>query len=137
MYKVRFLPHIADIRMNVAADTEEEIFKGAVGGMSELMKKKFCNQKHSREIKSEIVIHSADITNLLIDFLNEVLSLSHINKAIYCTADIIKLTPTDLSVTLKGYYTNEWDEDIKAVTYHEAELKKINNKWNTRIIFDI
>jgi len=137
MYKVMFRPHIADIRMNVAADTVEEIFKGAIAGMSELMKKKFCNQKHSREIKNEMIIHSADITSLLIDFLNEVLSLSHINKAIYCTADIIKLTGTDLSATLKGYYANNWDEDIKAVTYHEAELRKINNKWNTQIIFDI
>ena len=137
MYKVRFLPHIADIRMNVAADTTEEIFKGAVAGMSELTKKKFCNQKHNRKIKSEVIIHSADITSLLIDYLNEVLSLSHINKAIYCTADIIKLTGTDISTTLTGYYANKWDEDIKAVTYHEAELKKINNNWSIQIIFDI
>jgi SHS2 domain-containing protein len=137
MYKIEFLSHTADIRMRVEADTKSGVFKGALIGMSELIRKDFCNQYHGNDFGVGIEIHSVDETSLLIDFLNEVLSLSHINKTIYCELDMKRLTCTDLSATIKGDHTDEWDEDIKAVTYHEAELKKINDRWNAQVIFDI
>lgn len=58
---------------------------------------------------------SLDISSLLIDFLSTILTLSYENKAIFC-----------------------FDKDIKAVTYHEAEVKKNDQgKYETTIVFDI
>jgi SHS2 domain-containing protein len=123
--------------MKVEADSQAELFRGALVGMSTLIRENFCAQNRASEISNTIVVHSQDITSLLIDFLNETLSLSHINKAVYCVVDILALSATDLSAIIEGYYSDEWEEDIKAVTYHEADVKVKNGTWGAHVIFDI
>lgn len=137
MYQVQFLSHTADIRMQIEADSQAEVFKGALAGMSKLIKQDFCDQNRASEIQNSIAIHSPDTTTLLIDFMNEALSLSHINKAIYCLVDILNLSASDISAVIKGYFSDEWEQDIKAVTYHEAEIREKNSKWMAHVIFDI
>ncbi len=39
---------------------------------------------------------------------------------------------------LRGFAVSSLDEDIKAVTYHEAEVKETEDrKWETMIVLDI
>jgi len=48
------------------------------------------------------------------------------------------LTETEIEVKVFGRKVEEFEEDIKAVTYHEAEVKK-NEKgeYETMLVFDI
>ncbi|MGE5443248.1 MAG: archease [Ignavibacteriales bacterium] len=48
------------------------------------------------------------------------------------------LSPHSLEAILRGFTASSFDEDIKAVTYHEAEVKETEDgKWETMIVFDI
>ncbi|MDP4262239.1 MAG: archease [Bacteroidota bacterium] len=135
----KLLPHIADIRVQVTAATQEEMFRSALQGMAYLEKKNFCKeQAGSFFVRDKVQIKAADITGLLIDFLSEVLTLSHINKVVYCEISFHKLSATEIISTIKGNRVNCFDEDIKAVTYHEAAVKQNNKRQlETVIIFDI
>ena len=74
------------------------------------------------------------------DFLNEVLAKSHINKAVYLASGIKyqKLkSRTCLKAELIGYPVEHFDEDIKAVTYEDLNVKLEGEIWQTSLVLDI
>ncbi|MBI4250746.1 archease [Candidatus Uhrbacteria bacterium] len=131
------LPHTADVRLKVWGKDYEEVFRAALLGMSAIQKKAIPT-KDADFIERTISVEASDGTALLVDFLNEVLSLCAINKEWYFDGVFERLTATSLHVTLHGIAISDFDEDIKAVTYHEANLQK-NEKgeWETIIVLDI
>jgi SHS2 domain-containing protein len=133
------LPHTADTRLSVTGETAEQLFRSSLEGLSHIQKRDFCKEQQGLYVRQDVIqIKSPDITGLLIDFLSEVLTLSHINKVVYCEVIFHKFFQTELIATIKGNKVNYFDEDVKAVTYHEAEVKKNrNNQLETVIIFDI
>ena len=137
MRNYKLLPHTADARLYVEADSLEELFKGALNGLADLMKEGSCAIKV--ETKSKVMkIESLDTTSLLVDFLSEVLEYSYEEEIIYCRVKILKLENNSLDAEIYGRDAEGFDKDVKAVTYHEAQVKK-NEKgnWEVAIVFDI
>lgn len=130
------LKHTADLRMRVWADTLESLFLDAAKGIMSIMKKDPKSQ--IRNPKRNLSISAVDRTALLVDFLNEILSLAQTNKEIYPTVILKKLLETEIEAELAGAPVDSFDEDIKAVTYHEAEIKQDSKgRWETMLVFDI
>ena len=105
-------------------------------GMMEVLKPKIKSPKS--KIKSKIAVESIDLDSLLVDFLNEVLYLSQVNKEVYNDIKFRKFTDKRLEGELTGNKIELFGEDIKAVTYHGLEIKK--NKqglWEVTVLFDI
>jgi len=133
-YKI--LEHTADVRMIVQADSLEKLFSEAVFGMMKIIEPKADNKKEV--IQRTIVLEAVDATALLIDFLNEVLLATHIHKEVYNEVIFKRLSERSLEATLRGVIASSLGEDIKAVTYHEADVKKKKDgTWETMLIFDI
>lgn len=134
--KFKILPHTADVRLKVIGKTKEELFKNALAGMAKILKK---TAKEKKPIKTKINIQSPDINSLLVDFLSEVLYQSQINHVIYGGAKFSKFSDNELEAEIFGFKIDEFDEDIKAVTYHELNIKKspANDFFETIVIFDI
>ncbi|MCK5443502.1 MAG: archease [Maribacter sp.] len=136
--KIQYLPHTADIRMKIEASTLQELFIAGIKGMNNILREGFCDQNNQLEQKARIEIQSSDYTCLLIDFLSEVLSLSYIEKAIFCKVHILKFSKYKILAEVLGNPIDHFEEEIKAVTYHEANVQKNDsNQWETCIIFDI
>ncbi len=130
--------HTADIQMKVQAATLNALFEMAMLGMSNLLKNDFCNQQVNGIFEKQLYVRSADTTGLLIDFLSEVLLQSNIEKIIFCNLNVVKLTDQEIEATLWGMQVSHFDEDIKAVTYHDANVfQNENYEWEATIIFDI
>lgn len=133
-YKI--LEHTADVRMIVQADSLEKLFSEAVYGMMKIIEPKVDNKKEV--IERTISLEALDTTALLIDFLNEVLLATHIHKEVYNEVIFKSLSERSLEAKLSGFIAKSLGEDIKAVTYHEAEVKKKKDGiWETMLIFDI
>lgn len=136
MKSYKILGHTADIRLRVEASTLQELFEAAIEGMSHIMKPSIVSTEE--KIKRTIETQSPDTTALLIDFMSEVLYQSHANKEIYTEIRFSEFSETALKAEIYGQKVDEFDEDIKAVTYHEAEvIKNEEGKHETMIIFDI
>ena len=136
--KIQYLPHTADIRMKITATTLEELFKAGMIGMGHILKEGFCDKNYPIDSKQEIEIQSMDQTCLLIDFLSEILSLCYAEKSIYCKVEFPVLSANELVGTIYGTHINKLDEEIKAVTYHEAQVHcNHNNEWESIVVFDI
>ncbi len=133
-YKI--LEHTADVRMIVQADSLEKLFSEAVYGMMKIIEPKVDNKKEV--IQRTIALEAVDATALLIDFLNEVLLATYIHKEVYNEVIFKSLSERSLEAKLSGFIAKSLGEDIKAVTYHEAEVKKKKDGiWETMLIFDI
>ncbi len=136
MIKYELIPHTADIRLKISGATQEELFTASLQGMSSILKKDVQIDKltESKEIK----IKSCDMTSLLIDFLSEVLTASQIQKTVFYKIKFLKLGENELHAIISGTKVNAFCEDIKAVTYHEADVhKNVSGDLETAIVFDI
>lgn len=150
MRKYKLISHIADIRLKVEADSLPELFVAALEGMNSIIKTSKHQKSNNQEvgIKRSIEIQALDATALLVDFLNEILYQSHVNKEIYREIKFLEFpsfaeasagkSEIKLRAEICGQKVEEFDEDIKAVTYHEADIIQ-NEKGNfeTMIVFDI
>jgi SHS2 domain-containing protein len=129
------LPHTADLRVRIEAATLEELFRDALRAMMTCAEAR--PDLDSTTIYREIAVTSVDRTALLVDFLNEALALSIVEREMYVDVRFRTLGSTDLAATLVGTRAAFGDE-IKAVTYHEADVVESgDSRWTTVLVFDI
>lgn len=138
MKSFEVLPHTADFRLKIIGDTIEELFLAGVLGMAQVIKEGYCEKEKNLSLIEKVSISSPDQTALLIDFLSEILTISQTQKSVICSVKFIKLSKTEVEAEIFGKKVDGFDEDIKAVTYHEAEIKRnTSGNYQTIIIFDI
>ncbi|PJE57483.1 MAG: hypothetical protein COU82_01740 [Candidatus Portnoybacteria bacterium CG10_big_fil_rev_8_21_14_0_10_38_18] len=132
-YKI--LEHPSDVRVQASGDSKEELFLNAMKGMVAVLRPKMKDKKE--KIKNKIKVKSVDINALLVDFLSEVLYLSHVNKEIYTDVKFSRFSDKELAGELFGNKVESFGEDIKAVTYHDLKIEKKDGLYEATILFDI
>lgn len=83
------------------------------------------------------IVFSLEKNSVRSDFLSEALYLSQVNKEAYFEVNFQNLSDKFLDAKIKGREVLRFGEDIKAVTYHDLEVKKIESNWRTIVLFDI
>ena len=137
MKVIEELGHTADKGIHIEADTREELFEAAVTGMARMLKEDSAKGKQL-DLTEKIEISAQDLTSLLIKFLSEVLTLSDIQNALFTELEIDLLQDHTLKGRIRGYREEHIEEDIKAVTYHQADVRQTEDgRYQTNIIFDI
>lgn len=129
------LPHAADLRIKSRGKTREELFAHSLLGMAEYMKKSISAMKTT--VTRSIEVASPDVTALLVDFLSRTLALADASQEVYPRAAFDEFSETHLKGTLFGLPVEKFDKDIKAVTYHGAEIQKTAFGYEVTIIYGI
>jgi SHS2 domain-containing protein len=129
------LQHTADIRIRVVAPTREELFREAVDALMEAMKP-VAAARIARVARDDIAVESPDLTSLLVDFLGEVLLRCHTRRHSWSVVRI-SLTDQSADAELKGTPVEHFEEDVKAVTYHEADVRQTGDGWTTTLVLDV
>lgn len=132
-----FLEHSADVRIVAKGSNNENLFTAALAGLCEVILPNWRNDTRDITISQYLKVKSVDITALLIDFLSEVLSLSHQNKCLFCEVKFKHLNESSLEAEIRGFEVDKFEEDVKAVTYHEAEVIFKDYVYQTVIVLDI
>jgi SHS2 domain-containing protein len=133
MKKFEFLSHTADVKIKVYGKNLKEIVNNSLLALKNFWKPKLTKTKIEKEIK----IESNNEVNLLIDFLSEILAETYIEKAIFIKFEPQELVSYSLSGKIIGYEFTSLSKDIKAITYHQANLQKINHQYIFEFIIDI
>lgn len=131
------LPHTADVRLRAVGETLEDLFEQAVLGMAQILKHNANLAKIDANIAKKIILSAPNSTILLIDFLSGVLTASYEEKAVFLKVKFSKILETELEAEIFGPRADGFDEDIKAVTYHEAKIIKTKDGLEATVIFDI
>jgi SHS2 domain-containing protein len=132
--RYEILDHTADLKIRAYGASLEELFNNILIAIAEAIKPEILDSKF---LAKEIKIQSPNLENLLIDFLSEVIYQSDLNDSVYTKAEFKKLTEKEIEGKIFGQKIRKVESEIKAVTWHDLEIKKENNLWQATIVFDI
>ena len=134
--KYKILEHKADIKIKVFGKNLEELFKNAALAMAQILKRDPKLRIHPNASKEKMKIKSLGREILLVDFLNEILARSQINKCLYRVSSF-KIQDSSIEAELISYPVESFDEDIKAATYHDLKISQKDGRFEVVILFDI
>ena len=134
--KYKILEHKADIKIKIFGKTLEELFKNAALAMAQILKRDPKLRIHPTASKEKMKIKSLGREILLVDFLNEILARSQINKCLYRVSSF-KIQDSSIEAELISYPVESFDEDIKAATYHDLKISQKDGRFEVVILFDI
>jgi SHS2 domain-containing protein len=130
--------HTADVGLHAYGSTLPELFIHAAQGMESLM---VAPERVQVQVSREIVVEGHDNISLLIAWLNELIFLFDTEYLLFRQFQIDALTETQLKARASGEPYDAQRHDlssaIKAVTWHEASVERMEDGCKARIIFDI
>lgn len=132
--------HTADIGVEVTGRTKKELFVNAAQALFDVMIENQTGWEVAKQQKT-IKVEGADVTDLLINFLRELLYLFNGEKFLTDSCEIIKFTNKELQARLTGELFNRKKHsiktEIKAVTYSGLTVERVKSGWKAKIIFDV
>lgn len=133
-----FFDHAADVGIRVKAPTIETLFTAAGRALMEWIGPAPAGESLRF---AEIVVKGADREELLVRWLQELLSRFHLEHAYFLDADPVEIGTTFLRAVPRVCLWPESSaaefQEVKAVTYHRIEVKEDRGEWQATFILDI
>lgn len=130
------LPHTADIRVRVWAESMEGLFAEAAVTLNRIM----YAPCRGEGISESISLNAEDIEGLMHDFLSEVLFLSEVKGVVFCSAEV-RIEGNSLNATLRGEPFDRrrhgGGPEIKGISYYGLSIYKRDGDYVLEAIFDI
>jgi len=137
----KFLDHTADVFFVAKADTLPELFEQCALAVEETM---VDITKVSPKQKVKILGEDKNIETLLYDFLDELIFFKDYKQLMFSKFEI-SIEEKEGKYHLTCFASGEKLDlarhdpkvDVKAITMHEFEVKKIDKGWQANVIVDI
>ena len=134
----QIIDHTADLGIIVEGTDEKNLFIRAAYAMTDLMVKGNFSRK---TVIKDVSLRGEDFPDLMVRWLGEILYLFEGDKLIVNSIEIKSISPIKLEsmLTLTSFEPEHHQviREIKAVTYHQISVEKVNDGWQARVIFDI
>jgi SHS2 domain-containing protein len=138
MKRFEVLDHTADIGLIIYGEDLKVLFENAGEAFFHLITDL---RKVKRRIERRIEIKRKGLERLMVDWLNELLYLHDVENFLFKGFKVEAIGEDGLRATLKGEPFQEGvhviKTEVKAVTYHQIEVRKENGRWRAQIIFDL
>lgn len=135
----RIFDHTADLGVIVTAATREQLYAEAAFALFDLL----TEPATVREVAArEITVTGGDPADLLVNFLREALFAWSGEGFLMKSCLVREAGPGRLTALLQGEpfdpARHRIKQEIKAVTYHQAEVRQDETgAWRARVIFDV
>ena len=127
------LPHTADWQISVWAGSLPALFAEAARGMNALSGAK---PDTGPRIKRKFEAEDPDIESLLVAFLSELVWAAEQENLVFDTFQV-DLKGTKLKVKMTGSHILSLNKSIKAVTFHNIQIRRIGSEFQVEIVFDV
>ena len=138
MERFRILEHPADIGFEAFGSTREEVFANAARALFHLI-----IDLDSVEPRTEVAVRveGSNPASLLINWLSELLFLNDAEDWLFSEFAVEQLDDRSLAARVRGEKFDRTRHraklQVKAITYHQLELKKMAEGWQARVFVDI
>ena len=140
----RYLDHMTDAIIEAYGDSLEKAFEYSAKGLVNTM---FEIENVEPSIKKEIHAEGHDIESLLFDWLDKVMLVLLTENLILSEFQIksivqdIRNNHFEFDAVARGeridMNKHEYKVEIKAVTYHEMEIRKTDGKFIVKFLLDL
>jgi SHS2 domain-containing protein len=138
MKRFEILDHTADIGLVVYGDDLNALFENAGEGFFHIITDL---RKVKRRIERPITLRGESLDRLIVDWLNELLYLHDVEGLLFKGFKVKSVGEDGLKATVKGEPFQEGvhviKTGVKAVTYHQIEVRQENGRWRAQIIIDL
>jgi SHS2 domain-containing protein len=137
-FSYEVINHTADLGIVVSAPSLERLFESAGMAFFDLVTD---IEKVKSAGRFSFSLTAENPEALLVAWLRELLYLFYGKKMAFRRLEVTELSECSLKVTCWGEKVNSKRHvlltEIKAVTYHELQIKRDESGWTARVIFDI
>ena len=127
------IPHTADWSVRVWAEDVSSLFTEAARAMNSLSG---ILTETGPRLERTFEVEAPDRESLLVAFLSELLYFQEQENLAFDTFEL-DVEDQRLKVNMEGAGIESVDKAIKAVTYHNLEIKKTDQGLETTIVFDV
>jgi SHS2 domain-containing protein len=138
MKRFEILDHTADIGIIVYGEDLKALFENAGEAFFHLITDM---RRVRRSVRRRIEIGKESLERLMVDWLSELLYLHDVEYLLFKEFKVESVGENGLKAIVKGEPFQEGvhviKTEVKAVTYHQIEVRKENGRWRAQIIFDL
>jgi len=136
--RYEFIDHTADMGVEVYGRDLRELFQNAGEALFEII----CDVSEVTEsIEKRVAVDGEDLEQLMVVWLGELLYLHDVERLLFKRFEVEEVGERKLVATVygeelkEGYHTIK--TEIKAVTYHQIQVRQEDGRWIARVIFDL
>ena len=136
--RFQVLSHTADKGIKAFGRDLKELFENAAYGMFSLMAEL---DKYTPVESREFKVEAADVVSLLQTWLAELLYQFEVDRILFVDFEVRKIDDHRLEGVARGLPFNqdiEWlGSSVKAVTHHNLDVHRTDERWVAQVIFDV
>jgi SHS2 domain-containing protein len=130
--------HTADVGIIVHGENLKALFENAGEAFFHLITDL---RKVRRRIERRVNIRAESLDRLMVDWLSELLYLHDVENLLFKGFKVDSVGEDGLKAVVKGEPFQEGvhviKTEVKAVTYHQIEVRQKNRGWRARVILDL
>ena len=138
MKRFEVLDHTADIGLVVYGENLKALFENAGEAFFHLITDL---RKVRRRTERWINLGGESLDRLMVDWLSELLYLHDVENLLFKGFKVESVAEDGLRAIVKGEPFQEGvhviKTEVKAVTYHQIEVRQENGRWRAQIILDL
>ena len=135
---IEFFDHTADVGFIARATNLQSLFRLAASTMFRIICPTIAQKN---ELSFTINLAEDDLEQLLVNWLSELNILFQTEQFLLAGISELQISDNNLHAIVNGERIDpekhEIELEIKAVTYHQLYVRKLDAHWEARIIFDI
>jgi SHS2 domain-containing protein len=136
--RFEILDHTADIGIIVHGETLKALFENAGEAFFHLITDL---RKVKLRIERRVNIEGESLDRLMVDWLSELLYLHDVENLLFRGFKVDSVGEDGLKAIVKGELFQEGvhviKTEVKAVTYHQIEVRQENKGWRAQVILDL
>jgi SHS2 domain-containing protein len=140
MKRFEELDHTADWAFRAYGRTRAELYENAAYALFSLQGSLDAapGVDDTRETTTRHVeVQGIDYESVLVNWLSELLYLQETQKETYFDFDVEHLSPTALHATIHGRRIGHLNKFVKAITYHDLEIRETPEGWQATVVVDV
>ena len=138
MRRFEILDHTADIGIIVHGENLKRLFENAGEAFFHLITDL---RKVKGRIERRVTIGAESLDRLMVDWLSELLYLHDVENLLFKGFNVDSVGEGGLKAAVKGEPFQEGvhviKTEVKAVTYHQIEVRQENGGWRAQVILDL
>jgi len=136
--RFEILDHTADIGIIVHGENLKALFENAGKGFFHLITDL---RKVKRRVERRVSLEGESLDRLMVDWLSELLYLHDVENLLFKEFKVESVGEDGLKATVKGEPFQDGvhviKTEVKAVTYHQIEVRQETGGWRAQVILDL
>lgn len=130
---VRLDPQAAELKLVIRADTLEELFTEA----ARVVSREWGRTAGPPGDWIPVSLTARDQETLLVDWINELIGLSEVERRAFREVRALRLTDATLEAEVRGSVVTSTASPLKAATLHGLAIAREGDRWRAEVLLDV